>query len=196
MILTCNECGKKFKDSHKNRKHCSKECYSESRKGIKPADKDGNPIGFTTETAKKYGFKKGNKHGFKKGYKPWNKGKHFVARDLKGKTWEELYGKEKAEEIREKCSNENNPNWKGDKAGHHSLHTWVKTRLGTPKECEHCGTEDARFFDWANKSGEYKREINDWIRLCRSCHIEYDCENGRGNKIKKRFGSSDGKYVL
>jgi len=27
---------------------------------------------------------------------------------------------------------------------------------------------------WANKSGEYLRDKDDWIRLCCKCHKKYD----------------------
>lgn len=69
--------------------------------------------GFTSAGAKKYGFQKGNKHGFKKGCIPWNKGKSFGARDTKGKTYEELYGKEKANEIKAKIGRF----WRGRERG-------------------------------------------------------------------------------
>lgn len=68
------------------------------------------------------------------------------------------------------------PNWKGDSVGITALHNWVERRLGKPRKCEHCSTTESRFFDWANKSQEYKRELSDWIRLCRKCHNKYDYE--------------------
>lgn len=64
--------------------------------------------------------------------------------------------------------------WKGDNVGKAALHNWVERKLGKPRLCEHCKTKKAKQFDWANKSQEYKREISDWIRLCRSCHAKYD----------------------
>lgn len=64
--------------------------------------------------------------------------------------------------------------WKGDKVGKSALHNWVEKHKGKPKKCEHCGTTKAKQYDWANISGEYKRELNDFKRLCRSCHAKYD----------------------
>ena len=69
---------------------------------------------------------------------------------------------------------EESPNWKGDEVGMGALHDWVKRQLGKPKFCEHCRTTTAKQFDWANKSGEYRRDLSDWLRLCRSCHAKYD----------------------
>ena len=90
---------------------------------------------------------------------------------------------------------EHSPNWKGDDVKKGALHDWVRKHLGKPKKCEHCGTEKAKQYDWANKSHQYKRDISDWIRLCRSCHAKYDypvrskkwakCVRKRGWKVIK-----------
>lgn len=64
--------------------------------------------------------------------------------------------------------------WKGDAVGLNALHTWVSKNLGKPRKCQKCGTTTAKQFDWANKSRNYKRDLSDWIRLCRSCHSKYD----------------------
>ncbi|MEW6610673.1 MAG: NUMOD3 domain-containing DNA-binding protein [Patescibacteria group bacterium] len=66
-------------------------------------------------------------------------------------------------------------NWKGDKVKYRSLHTWVEKRLGKPDGCEFCGRKaTGRQINWANKSGEYKRDLSDWICLCVPCHTQYD----------------------
>lgn len=72
---------------------------------------------------------------------------------------------------------EKNISWKGDEVGYSGLHFWVRKNLGTPSKCEHCKTTVAKRFEWANKSREYKRQLDDWIRLCPSCHHEYDRKN-------------------
>lgn len=66
------------------------------------------------------------------------------------------------------------PNWKGNDVGKAALHNWVEKHRGKPRKCEHCGTKKAKQYDWANVSQEYKRELTDFIRLCRSCHAKYD----------------------
>lgn len=89
---------------------------------------------------------------FKKGHIPWSK----------GKSCPQLAG-------------ENNPCWKGEKVGYFALHTYIAKHLGKPKKCSICGTQDPhKRYHWANKSGEYKRDFSDWIRLCVKCHSEYD----------------------
>lgn len=66
--------------------------------------------------------------------------------------------------------------WKGDKVGYYALHSWIIRTMGRPSTCEQCGRKNlsGKFIQWANKSGEYKRIKNDWIRLCAKCHYHYD----------------------
>lgn len=79
---------------------------------------------------------------------------------------------------------EKSPNWKGNKVGRTALHNWVERQLGKPKKCEHCKSETAKKYEWANKSQKYKRDLNDWIRLCTKCHAKYDYKT-RVKKWKK-----------
>ena len=75
---------------------------------------------------------------------------------------------------------ENNFNWKGDAVSYWGLHKWVQSKLGNPNTCENCGANglSGREIHWANKDHTYKRNINDWVRLCSACHRVYDI--GRG----------------
>lgn len=91
---------------------------------------------------------KGNKYCT--GRTPWNKG-------LKG--------------INE---GDKNPLWKGDKVSYRSLHKWVDRKLGQPQQCVSCNDTSKHRYHWANISHEYKRDVNDWIRLCPKCHKSYD----------------------
>lgn len=82
---------------------------------------------------------------------------------------------------------EKNPNWKGQKAGYMAIHNWLRRYLGSPKRCENCGTTQAKRYDWANISGKYKRDFNDYVRLCVSCHLKMDSKNRvRGQKLAWR----------
>jgi len=116
----------------------------------------------------KYEKHKENPTSFKKGQKPWNDGiEAFSLRDGK------------------------NSMFKGDRVGYDALHDWVKVRLGKANLCCMCGCTEG-YIDWANISQEYKRDINDWMQLCRKCHINYDKNKGfrtKGNSaIERRFG--------
>ena|SRR3990167_11370476 len=69
--------------------------------------------------------------------------------------------------------------WLGDKVGYDGLHDWVYRKLGSPMICEECSKicKNNYQIHWANKSGEYKRDIDDWLRLCVKCHYERDQKN-------------------
>ncbi len=113
---------------------------------------------------------------YQKGKPTWNKGlKGFRAGITRYKMTEEI--KRKISESRVGVtSDENHPAWRGNKVLYRALHSWVERKLGKPNSCEHCKTNGlkGRQIHWANKSGEYKRLITDWIRLCASCHGVYD----------------------
>lgn len=70
------------------------------------------------------------------------------------------------------------PLWKGENASYSGLHHWVRRHLGTPQECKHCGISGdrgvKRGYHWANISGEYRRTLTDWVRLCVPCHSKFD----------------------
>ena len=82
-------------------------------------------------------------------------------------------------EHRKKLSNakvgkiaENSNSWKGDSAGYRAVHLWLCRTYGQPETCEECGAENLKghSIQWANKSGKYLRERQDWERLCCKCH--------------------------
>lgn len=64
--------------------------------------------------------------------------------------------------------------WLGDNVGYSGVHVWVRKMLGRPSYCEFCETTTAKRFEWANKSKKYKRDLSDWIRLCKKCHMIFD----------------------
>lgn len=98
-------------------------------------------------------------------------------------------GKHFSREYREKLSqshigiqaNEKSPTWKGTDAKYATIHQWVARKLGKPKICSHCFSLDKKKYEWANISGLYLRDLDDWIRLCTSCHFKFDQKNGRRN---------------
>lgn len=74
--------------------------------------------------------------------------------------------------------------WKGDAAGYISIHKWVAKHRGKPQECEFCGTTEVKLYHWANVSGDYLRDLDDYIRLCPSCHKNFDRQKGYGTKAQ------------
>jgi len=102
------------------------------------------------------------KEGFKKVGGAWNKGKKgFLA-------------------------GEKHYKWKGGEVGYHALHSWIIREFGKATKCENkdcvyprknnanSWVRGARRYEWANISGEYKRDMKDFIQLCPSCHRKYD----------------------
>jgi predicted transcriptional regulator len=69
-----------------------------------------------------------------------------------------------------------NPNYRGEKAKYQARHKWIYSHYGSINFCQLCFEKSINKYkyDWANISGEYKRDISDWVRLCRKCHKNFD----------------------
>lgn len=66
----------------------------------------------------------------------------------------------------------NHHSWKGDKVKYRQLHAWVaryKLRSGICSECSAVGKTH-----FANISGKYRRDLEDFMEMCVSCHRRYD----------------------
>lgn len=81
---------------------------------------------------------------------------------------------------------ENHPMWKGSCVGYIGLHSWVRKNLGEPIKCIKCGSVEN--VEWANKSRNYKRDLSDWLQLCKSCHSKFD------NMLEKSWVTRRLKY--
>lgn len=79
-----------------------------------------------------------------------------------------------AESLRLQMTGQNNSRWKGDNAGYSAKHKWVTRHYGKAKTCENCGNTEASKYEWANLSKLYLRDIEDWMQLCKSCHVKLD----------------------
>lgn len=77
-----------------------------------------------------------------------------------------------------------NPKWKGDSVEYRGLHLWIERTLGKSQACQHCPKAHltGHKIHWANRSGKYLRDVNDWLRLCVKCHREFDRKKGRLNE--------------
>lgn len=77
-------------------------------------------------------------------------------------------------------SNEKNPRWMGDKVSYAALHNWVRNNFERQDTCSNCGVDPGlnksgyTKLQWANISGEYRRDRKDWRVLCAKCHVVYD----------------------
>ena len=95
----------------------------------------------------------------------------------------------KREDLKEKrikkISGSNNYAWKGDRVGYFGLHCWLRKTYGTPKYCDMCKSITEKKYVWANISGKYKRDRDDFLRLCDKCHKKYDDVLNRSWKTRK-----------
>ena len=74
----------------------------------------------------------------------------------------------------------------GDKpsTNYQAVHNFVRKRFGPANSCEQCGKNDKDTkYEWANIDGKYRRDVNDYIMLCKSCHVTRD--NKLNIRIKK-----------
>jgi hypothetical protein len=78
------------------------------------------------------------------------------------------------------------PSWKGDQVSYTGIHMWVARHRGKASVCVQCGKYGTgKYIQWANISGEYKRELDDYESLCGSCHKKQDYERKYGNACMK-----------
>lgn len=79
-------------------------------------------------------------------------------------------------------------NWKGENSKYTAHHMWIIYHRGKPQKCEMCGNTKLRQrqYQWCNLDHKYKRNLDDYIRLCASCHQKYDIKNNNycGGKRK------------
>ena len=69
-------------------------------------------------------------------------------------------------------SGKNHPLWKGDEVGYTALHFWVYRNKMKKGRCSTCSfTGDT---EWANISGVYLRDLDDFAEMCKACHTEFD----------------------
>ncbi len=98
--------------------------------------------------------------------------------------------KERRKKLKRTKLGNKNPMWKGDKVGYIPLHQWIGNHKPKPKFCEIC--KKNKPYDLANISGEYKRDVNDFKWLCRSCHMKSD---GRMENLYKNRQNSKRKHI-
>lgn len=89
-----------------------------------------------------------------------------------------------SERNKGKYTGEENVSWKGDAVGYQALHYWVARQLGQPLVCENCDGLGRSRYEWANISGEYKRDVSDWVRLCSNCHHLLDNQGKKSSLTK------------
>lgn len=100
------------------------------------------------------------------------KGRHFSPKTEFKKGYKPYFSEEHKRKLSLTKLNDNNPSWKGDNVKYGSLHEWIRRHKIKPLLCERCNKN--KKLDLSNISGEYKRDIDDYEWLCRSCHMKKD----------------------
>lgn len=85
-------------------------------------------------------------------------------------------------------------NWKGKSVGYFALHAWINRKLGKALVCAQCFS--TKKIEWANISGEYIRDLRDWMQLCQKCHSAYDKVLREQGKSKKYMFDKQGRRIF
>ncbi len=69
-----------------------------------------------------------------------------------------------------------------------NIHQWIRYHFGKATKCTNVNCDgQSKRYDWALIKGkQYERDINNYLELCRKCHIRYDFTEERIDNIKKR----------
>lgn len=72
-------------------------------------------------------------------------------------------------------SEEKGSNWAGDDVGYDGIHQWIRKHKGKANICSfNSDHKDTFRYEWANISGSYLRNVDDFVSLCVKCHRHYD----------------------
>ena len=73
--------------------------------------------------------------------------------------------------------------WKSQNAKYGSKHKWLLKNVNKPIICTFCHQKGSRI-EWANISGEYFRDKEDYIALCHKCHNNWDRNGIKASRTK------------
>lgn len=72
---------------------------------------------------------------------------------------------------------EDSVHWKGNGIGYGGIHSWIGRKHGKANSCSLQDETCKGGFEWANISGAYNRNIDDFAQLCHSHHVRFDRRN-------------------
>lgn len=90
-------------------------------------------------------------------------------------------------------------NFKGGYSSYSAVHGWLRYQFGSANMCEsETCSGISKKFDWALVKGkEYDHKRENFIQMCRSCHMKYDCTENYRQKIRKiALEKGFGKWML
>jgi len=102
------------------------------------------------------------------------------------KNWTEK-SKEEIDLFKKKISGENAHHWKGNNAAYSTIHIYLVKHNGRATHCENPDCQGkSRRFEWALKPGhQYTHNIEDYLQLCKSCHVLMDMSSETPKKISE-----------
>ena len=127
----------------------------------------------------------------KKGYKQTKKHRKKISKMHIGKRPNEET-KRKISEAH-KCikmkSGIESSNWRGGliaRNDYNGIHLWIESEKGKAKnyKCVDCNKPAC---DWSNIDHKYKKNLNDYMSRCRSCHCKWDKINNNTHRGPKNF---------
>lgn len=74
-----------------------------------------------------------------------------------------------------------------------AIHAWVRRNKIKPTSCLECKQESKNIW-WANISGQYKRDLDDYIALCCKCHRKMDYTDEWKKKISLAMQGSKNHF--
>lgn len=75
-------------------------------------------------------------------------------------------------------------NWKGESVGYHALHIWVNRNKVKTGVCSLCGAN--RYTEWGMMTENFSRNLDDYIEVCKPCHMRMDKHPWVGRKEGSR----------
>jgi len=156
----CKNCEKEFICYYEKSKYCSNKCKIE---------KEGLELKICPKC--------------KKEFKPTWHGQIHCNKNCYAKSLKLKKQAKNSKLIKNNKDNKYHLGYLKDNVSYGALHDWVRYHKTKTEKCElcgakECGYKDGRDFELANISGEYKRDLNDFVWLCYKCHMRFD-------KIKK-----------
>lgn len=56
-----------------------------------------------------------------------------------------------------------------------AIHRWLIKNYGKATYCQNKRCDNkSKVYEWANISKEYQKDINDYLQLCKGCHVRLD----------------------
>ena len=95
-----------------------------------------------------------------------------------------MFGRKHSEESKRKML-ENNPHPLKENVKYIGLHEWIRKRLQKPDICPCC--EEKPVYDIACYTGIYDRDLDNYVYLCRSCHMKLDYATGERTHDRKVY---------